>query len=183
MHHAPRIETARLILRSHSLADFDDCAAMWGDALVTRHIGGKPATREEVWARLLRYAGLWSLLGFGYWVVEERATHRFVGEVGLADFHRDIIPSFDGAAEVGWALAPWAHGQGYATEAVRAVVGWADMNLAGSHGDAGRTVCIIGATNLASIRVAEKCGFTAAGVAIYKGSETGLFERPYARAL
>src|SRR4051812_6375028 len=104
MHYAPTLETPRLTLRSHSLTDFDACAAMWGDPLVTQHIGGRPATPEEVWARVLRYAGLWAVLGFGYWIVEERATRRFVGEVGLSDFRRDITPSFGGAAEVGWAL-------------------------------------------------------------------------------
>jgi hypothetical protein len=34
---------------------------------VTRHIGGKPYTEEESWARFLRYFGHWLLLGFGYW--------------------------------------------------------------------------------------------------------------------
>lgn len=179
MHYAPTLETARLTLRRHALTDVDACVAMWGDPLVTRHIGGTPANPEEVWARVLRYAGLWSLLGFGYWIVEERETRRFVGEVGLADFHRDIIPSFDGAAEVGWALAPWAHGNGYATEAVRAALAWGDRNLAGAYRDAGRVVCMIGAANVASIRVAERCGFSSAGVAEYKGGEAGIYSRPF----
>lgn len=145
---------------------------MWGDPAVTCHIGGRPFTEEEVWARVLRYAGLWALLGFGYWVVRERATGRFVGEVGLADFHRDITPSFDGAPEVGWVLAPWAHGRGYATEAVRAALGWADAQL-----PATRSVCIIHPENAASVRVAEKCGFRATGRATYRGEETLIFER------
>jgi RimJ/RimL family protein N-acetyltransferase len=62
----PVIETQRLILRGHRLEDFDALAAMWADPHVARFIGGKPATQEESWARLLRYAGHWRLLGFGY---------------------------------------------------------------------------------------------------------------------
>ncbi len=65
---------------------------MWGVRIVTRHIGGRPFTAEESWSRLLRYAGHWYLLGFGYWAVVERGTNRFVGEVGFADFHRRHHP-------------------------------------------------------------------------------------------
>ncbi|HEY0776819.1 MAG TPA: GNAT family N-acetyltransferase, partial [Gemmatirosa sp.] len=122
----PALDTARLTLRGHVPADVAECAAMWADPLVTRHIGGRPSSEEEVWARVLRYAGLWALLGFGYWVVRERASGRFVGEVGLADFRRDVTPPLGGAPEVGWVLAPWAHGRGFATEAVRAALAWAD---------------------------------------------------------
>jgi RimJ/RimL family protein N-acetyltransferase len=69
---------------------------------------------------VLRYAGLWTLVGLGYWVARDRATGRFVGEGGLADFRRDLTPALGNAPEVGWVLAPWAHGRGLATEAVRA---------------------------------------------------------------
>ncbi len=184
---APVIETSRLTLRGHTAADFAECAALWADPVVTRYIGGKPATEEETWARVLRYAGLWALLGFGYWVARERATGRFVGEVGLADFRRDLRPPFADAAEVGWALAPWAHGQGFATEAVGAVLAWADARAGDPSAPAalasGRTACLIAPENAASVRVAEKCGFRAAGVATYKGQGVPVFERRAAGAV
>jgi RimJ/RimL family protein N-acetyltransferase len=169
---APPLDTPRLTLRPHTLGDFDECTAMWGDPVVTRHVGGRPSTREEVWARLLRYSGHWTLLGFGYWVVRERATGRFVGEVGLADFRRDMEPSFDGAPEAGWVLASWAHQKGFATEAVKVTLAWAEKELR-----APRMVCMIDAVNTASIRVAEKCGFREWQRASYKGTPTILFER------
>ena len=155
---------------------------MWADPLVTRHIGGRPFSEEEVWARVLRYAGLWALLGYGYWVVRERASGRFVGEVGLADFRRDLTPPLDGAPEVGWALAPWAHGRGFATEAVSAAVAWGDAHRPPGTARPGRTVCLIAPANTASVRVAEKCGFREAARATYKGSDTLIFERVGARA-
>lgn len=177
----PALDTARLTLRGHTLADFAECAAMWADPVVTRHVGGRPATDEEVWARVLRYAGLWALLGYGYWVVRERASGRFVGEVGLADFRRDLTPPLEGdlagAPEVGWALAPWAHGRGFATEAVLAALAWGDAHLRGRDGETSRLVCLIAPENTASVRVAEKCGFRAAGRATYKGVETLTFAR------
>ncbi len=166
----PILETARLRLRAHRVADLGDCAAMWGDPIVTRHIGGKPASVEESWGKILRYAGLWSLMGFGYWAIEEKSTGRFVGEVGFADFKRDMTPPLD-APEAGWVLAPWAHGVGYATEAVRAALGWSDRNLGPS------TVCIIDPPNVASIGVAQKCGYREIGRSTYKGSDAISFRR------
>ncbi len=52
---------------------------MWGDSVVARYVGGKPLSEEETWTKLLRYVGHWAVLGFGYWVVEEKATGKFVG--------------------------------------------------------------------------------------------------------
>ena len=88
----PVLETERLRLRGHRLDDFAASSAMWADEVVTRYIGGRPFTEEEVWARLLRYVGHWALVGYGYWVLEEKATGAFVGEMGFGDFKRDIQP-------------------------------------------------------------------------------------------
>ena len=168
----PVIETERLRLRAHCVDDLAACAAMWGDPLVTRYIGGRPFTLEEVWARLLRYVGHWTLLGFGFWLVEERATGTFVGEAGLAEFQRDIKPAIQGVPEMGWVLSPRFHGKGYATEAVRAAAAWGDARFGRA-----RTVCLIHPDNTASVRVAEKCGYRPLPAAIYKGQATLMFER------
>ncbi|WP_075217883.1 GNAT family N-acetyltransferase [Mongoliimonas terrestris] len=168
----PVIETARLRLRAHTVADFDAMARLWTDPDVVRHIGGRPSTDEEVWGRLLRYAGLWRLLGFGYWAIEERLTGAFVGEVGLADFRRTIEPPLHGVPEIGWVLAPPAHGRGFATEAVRAVLAWRDRTLG-----PGRTVCLIAPENAPSLKVAEKTGFRPFAETTYHGQPSRLFER------
>jgi RimJ/RimL family protein N-acetyltransferase len=168
----PVIETKRLRMRGHRLDDFVDCAAMWADPIVTRHIGGKPFSEEETWARFLRYVGHWSLMGFGYWAIEEKGTGDFVGELGFADFKREIEPSLKGMPELGWVLASKVHGKGYATEAVRAAIAWGE-----AHFGPGRTVCIIHPENLASIRVAEKCGYKEFQRTTYKGHATLLFNR------
>lgn len=150
----PVLHTERLTLRGHRAGDFDASFAMWSDPEVVRHITGVPSTQQQTWSRILTYAGHWALLGFGYWLIEEKQTGRFIGEVGFADFKRDIIASMKGVPELGYVLAPHAFGKGYATEAVRAVVAWGD-----EHFDTARTVCMIAPENVASIRVAEKCGY------------------------
>lgn len=168
----PTLNTARLILRGHAIDDLAASAALWADPTVTRHIGGRPFTREESWARLLRYIGHWDMLGYGFWAVIEKATGRFIGEAGLADFKRDIETPLNGYPEIGWALMPDYHGKGYATEAVQALVDWGDVRFQG-----GRTVCLINPDNQPSIRVAEKSGYCRAGIVEYKGNSILLFSR------
>jgi RimJ/RimL family protein N-acetyltransferase len=168
----PVLETERLILRGHRLDDFADSFALWSDAEVTRFIGGRPSTREEAWGRLLRYAGHWSLLGFGYWAVEEKGTGRFIGETGFAEGKREIEPSLESIPEAGWAMSPQVHGRGYATEAVQAVIAWGDR-----HFGPVRTACIIAPENMSSIRVAEKCGYRELQRTTYKDNPTIMYVR------
>jgi len=167
------IDTERLALRVHRLEDFTDSLSMWSDPAVTRYIGGRPATEEEVWQRLLRYAGHWSLMGFGYWAVRERESGRFVGEAGFAVGKRALDPPFGDAPESGWAIVPWAQGRGYATEVMRAVLAWG----ANHFGPGRRTVCMVHPENLPSIRVAQKCGYREYARTTYKSDPTVLFER------
>ena len=168
----PVLTTARLSLGPHEAADFGDMLTTWQDPVVVKYFGGVPSTPEECWARLLRYAGLWRLLGFGYWRVRERATGRFVGEVGLAEFRREISPSLAGWPEAGWVLAPWAHGQGFAREAAEAMLAWADGVL-----QARRTVCLIDPGNASSLALAAKLGFEPFAHTHYKGKPSTLLER------
>ncbi len=167
----PVLETERLRLRGHTLADFDALAAMWADPDVVRFISGKPASREESWARLTRYVGHWALLGFGFWAIEEKASGRFVGEGGFADFKREIEPAID-APEQGWSLVSSAHGKGYASEAVAAMLGWGEAHF-------GRRdfMCIISPENAPSIRVAEKAGYREILRTAYKDAPTLMFKR------
>jgi RimJ/RimL family protein N-acetyltransferase len=97
----PIIETERLKLRGHTIEDASNVVALWSDPEVTRYIGGKPHTAEECWARLLRYVGHWSLLGFGYWVVEEKAAGEFVGEVGFSLQARDRAAAWSRRSRMG----------------------------------------------------------------------------------
>jgi RimJ/RimL family protein N-acetyltransferase len=169
---APVIETERLLLRGHRHGDLANSAAMWCDPLVYRYISGKPAPERDLWARLLRYAGHWALLGFGYWLVEERGTGRFIGEVGFADTMREIDPSLKGMPEIGWVLASSMHGMGYGTEAVRAALAWGDAHFGSS-----RTACIVAPENGASLRLAEKFGYRELTRTTYMGDPTIMFIR------
>lgn len=169
----PVLTTARLTLTPPERSDFEDSAAMWSDPLVTRHVGGRTSTPEESWARLLRARGLWAVLDYGYWAVRETATGRYVGEVGFADFHRGLTPSIDGVPEMGWVLATWSHGKGFASEAVAAGLAWG----AGQWGERAPVVCIIDPDNAPSLKLAGKMGFKEQARTTYKDSPTVLLRR------
>jgi RimJ/RimL family protein N-acetyltransferase len=160
----PVVETERLRLRGHTLGDFAHTQSLWSDEAVTKYIGGKPLTTEECWARFLRYIGHWSLLGFGFWMVEEKESLEFVGEVGFGNFKRELRPSLVDVPEVGWVIATAKQGKGYATEAVGGALHWGQ-----THFHSSSFACLIHPEHRASIRVATKCGFVPQQMADYKG--------------
>jgi RimJ/RimL family protein N-acetyltransferase len=156
----------------HLLEDFEAQTDMWADPEVVRHISGKPSSPTDSWMRLIRYRGLWPMLGFGYWAVREKASGAYVGDIGFADFHRDIQPSIRGIPEAGWILARWAHGRGYATEALRKACSWLDEQTSFE-----KSVCIVTPGHAASIRVAEKTGYTEPQSATIRGEPCLLLAR------
>ncbi len=168
----PIVETSRLILRGRTAADFPAYAAIWAAPEVARFTTVMPLGAEEAWVKFARMEGLWALTGFGFWLVEEKATGAVIGEIGLADFKRAIEPSLDGKPEFGWILAPSVHGRGYAKEAVAAALHWGTRKFPGA-----TFSCIIDPANAASIRVAEAHAFRRVADAPYKGKPIGIFHR------
>ena len=170
---APELETARLRLRGHRLSDFDAYFAMWSDPAVVRFIGGEPFSREAAWSRFLRLAGMWHHMGFGSFLIEERASGAFVGEFGFQEFRRAITPSIEGTMETGWALSPAFHGKGMAEEGELAAIRWARA----AHPDK-RITCFIDPQNERSQRLARRLGFVEYGRGEYHGASAIMFELP-----
>ena len=177
MGEAPVLQTERLTLRPFRAGDADAQAAMMGDPEVMRHLGGHPLSREDSWRKLLGGHAMWSLFGFGYWAVQRREGGAMIGQIGFADFQRDMSPSVAGLPDMGWLFAREAAGQGYATEAAAAGLAWIDEALRPPE-----SVAIIDHVNEASIRVAEKCGFDVREDALYRGESILLLRRRRAGA-
>ncbi len=165
----------RLEMAPHVIADFADLALMWADPLVVRFLGGKPQSEEESWARLMRYAGSWALLGYGFWAVRRRDSGAYLGSVGFLDARRSGVESFGGDPEIGWSLTMSAQGQGFGTEAVRSAMAWGEGRFS-------RAVAMIHINNSASIAVAARCGFAQYTTARYKDEPMGLWERRFRSA-
>jgi RimJ/RimL family protein N-acetyltransferase len=146
---APTLETPRLVLRGWRPEDVAPYAAMLADGETARFITaqGRGLSEAEAWNETVWLVGHWQLLGYGMFVVEERATGDFLGRAG--PLHPPWWPAF----EMAWSLAPWARGRGYATEAARAAIGWSFETL-----PLDRIVSIIDPRNAASERVAERLG-------------------------
>ena len=166
------LTTARLTLTPTSPDDYDDLVALWSDEAFTRFIAPGGRNFEEVWMRLLRDVGQWSVRGYGNWTVRLAETGDYVGSVGALDFKRVLEPAFD-APEMGWGIAPRYHGQGLAFEALKAALGWCDTVLR-----AQRTVCMIDPSNTPSLMLAARTGFREYARTTYKTVPVILFERP-----
>lgn len=164
---APLIETERLVLRGHGLDDLDRFAEIWADDRVAGPIGLPAQARDKSLGRLLRYAGHWALRDFGTWAIEEKSSHRIIGEVGLFDYERDLPAAYAGKPEHGWALAPEAQGKGYALEALRASLAWGTRRFSPFE-----PFCIVSVGNAPSLKLAAKAGYQEASRTLFKGKPT-----------
>lgn len=141
----PRIETDSLLMREYRQADFDDFAAFYADE--RSHFIGGPLTRELAWRGLATHLGHWALRGYGFWAVEEKATGRFCGHVGL------WFPEGWFEPEVGWVMMGHAEGRGIAREAALVARRYAYETLGWA-----TAVSMIDPGNARSIRLAERLG-------------------------
>ncbi len=168
----PVLQTPRLVLRGQRIGDFAALTAMWADPVVQHYIPSAPTTVAGSWERFLFNMAHWDLCGFGYWAVESRQDGRFAGAVGLLRFSRGFDPALERCPEAGWVFRSHARGRGYATEAVAAMLGWADRNRSDP-----RTVCIFDPAHGASRRVAERSGFVFRNMQEYRGETVEVRQR------
>jgi [ribosomal protein S5]-alanine N-acetyltransferase len=142
-------ETKRLILRQFHIFDGEAMDRVFGDPEVMRYGSGVQA---QTWVRnwLRNSMDDYQKFGFGPWAVVEKTGSTAIGYAGL--FH---FPNIDGRpeVEVGYRLARSYWGQGFATEAVVAILAYAFHVLC-----LPRLVALIDPHNTASIRVAKKVG-------------------------
>jgi RimJ/RimL family protein N-acetyltransferase len=108
--------TQRLGFRCSREDDLPLAMAVWGDADVTRYVGG-PFSREQVAARLAKEIASMREHRIRYWPVFLRATHEHVGSAGMRmyDAAKNIFAT-------GYYLRRPFWGQGFAQEAGRAVI-------------------------------------------------------------
>ena len=168
MHHIPRLNTDRLLMRAFTPDDFEAYAEMMGDAEVSRHLmDGRPLTRPEAWRQMAMFIGHWTLRGFGLWAVEERATRKFIGRIGC--LQPEGFPAF----EIAYTLTRSAWGQGYAREGAAAALEYARKNLRRTE-----IASIIRPANTHSIRVAESLGAVAGETVEFFGAPSVLYWYP-----
>jgi len=148
------LTTTRLCLDPVTTADYPAIASLNSDPAVQRFLCLRKAlpTYEEALADLPCLLSTPAPTGGGLWCISNRSTGDFLGLVLL------LYTGDRTEVEFGYRLLPKFWGQGYATEAGRAVVNHA-------FGGLGLTAlcAIIHPANLASSAVAEKLGFVRTG--------------------
>ena len=120
---APPLSGLRLDLEPLQVAHAVEMAPLLDDRRLHVHIGGEPATPEELQEKYARQAVGWSPDGrqrWLNWISRRRADGRAVG------IAQATVTETDGVlcAEIGWLVVSEQQGQGYATEAARLVVAW-----------------------------------------------------------
>lgn len=110
------MRTSRLGFSRWSAEDLALAVALWGDARVTRLIGG-PFPERWIRDRLALEIATESAVGFQYWPIFRLSDDAHVGCAGLRP-----VPGEDGVLELGFHLRPEQWGHGYATESARAVM-------------------------------------------------------------
>ncbi len=150
------IETERLLLRRWRDADLDPFAEMNADLRVMEHFPST-SSREESEASMARIRRHFEQHGYGLWAVEVKGGEPFIGFVGLGTVPFDA--HFTPAVEIGWRLAHASWGQGYASEAARASLRFAFLEL-----ELGEVVSFTIAANRRSRAVMERIGMHHAAV-------------------
>ncbi|SCE69614.1 Protein N-acetyltransferase, RimJ/RimL family [Micromonospora viridifaciens] len=144
------LTTARLSLRRPTLADIDLIDAVHRDPRACAH---NPAdmldTRADAEDLYRRWDEHWQRHGFGYWVIHAGRIRGGLGFCGVKLMRlqdQDVLNLF-------YRLDPAAWGEGVATEAAVAVVGWAS-----AHRPDRPVIARVRPENTASQRVAVKAG-------------------------
>lgn len=144
------IVTERLILRTWRPEDREPFAAMNADPEVMRFFP-ETLTEAETDAAIARFERYFAETGITFFAVEEQATGRFIGTIGMrhAPANLPVAP----VIEIGWRLGKDVWGKGIATEGARAVVRTAFVDLGFP-----RVLAFTTPPNTPSRRVMEKVG-------------------------
>ncbi len=153
----PVLETERLVLREWRDTDVNAYARICADPEVMRFmLPARGLSHAEAAYDVQGLREHWARHGFGHWAVEEKAGGALAGRTGLKR-HPDWTLDPENT-EVGWLYARRFWGQGYASEAAKAAVGFAFEEL-----ESPEVISIALPQNLASRRVMEKVGLAYAG--------------------
>lgn len=143
------LRTARLLLRRWRPEDRSPMQAIDSDPEVMHHFPSV-LTPEETEEGIGRIEAHFDEHGYGLWAVD--VDGRLAGFAGLK--WTDVLGGRD--LEVGWRLARWAWGHGYATEAARAA-----LEVGFAHVD--EIVSVTAVSNERSWRVMERLGMQRTG--------------------
>lgn len=145
------LETGRLILRQIREEDLEPHMALLNTPAVMEHLGGVQP-RAGIAAKHQAARESFAAHGFGFMIMEERASGELVGHCGLRHVAHPRAPNPEDH-EIGWLVRQDRWRRGYAEEAMRAVIDWGFA----VHG-APRLAALTCEANVGSWRLMEKLG-------------------------
>lgn len=148
---APVLTTERLVLRQIGEDDLDPHMALLNTPAVMRYLGGVQP-REVIAAKHAAARASFAAHGFGFMIMEERASGEMVGHCGLRRVAHPLAPN-PHDFEIGWLVREDRWRLGYAHEAMRAVIDWGFYAFA-----APQIVALTIESNVGSWRLMEKLG-------------------------
>ena len=149
MPHEIIAETERLILRHFYESDIDSLAMILADPDVMKFSLGNPYSLQQT-RKLVEYTiSSYKSNSLSLWAAVHKADDNLIGYCG--HFVQEIEDKRE--IELTYRFAKEFWGKGLATEAAKAT-----CKHAFTHFELNRLISIIEADNIASIRVAEKCG-------------------------
>ncbi len=139
-------ETKRCFIREMTADDMDVLYEILTDEETAKYLPAKAGSKEEELEKLVSYVScVYSFFGYGYWGVFSKETGELIGRAGFKEGEYPL--------EAGYVIKRAEWGKGYATEVLSELVRYAKEEL-----DYTEIVANIDERNIASLRVAEKCG-------------------------
>ena len=160
------LTTDRLRLEPFGTQHLEPLAILNADPLVMRYITGKPMTPEQNLAMLDRVTRHWAEFGCSWWAFMARESGTLMG----AGCIQHLGHVADGPLEIGWRLKPACWHQGYASEAARAMAGFAFNDLG-----APELLAVCHPDNAASASVMQRLGMTLRGIERWYDMDTTVY--------
>ena len=126
MKNVTELETKRLLLRQWQAKDYAPFSDLNKNPAVMEYYPNE-LTELESNTLAKKIESLLLKRGWGFWAVELKSNNKFIGFVGLHEPEADL--PFNPCVEIGWRLAENYWGNGYATEAAKAVVNFSFETL------------------------------------------------------
>ncbi len=141
------VETRRCYIRELTKEDIICLYEILEEKEVEKFLPKKLDTKEEEIEKWIQYVSfVYSFFEYGYWGVFWKETNELIGKAGFQEGSWPL--------EAGYVIKYDFWGQGLATEILSALIVYAKEEL-----DCNEIVVRIEETNIASLKVAKKCGF------------------------
>lgn len=164
----PILETDRTIVREMSLQDLPLLYEMYDDDLIRENVEPLYDYDEEAEYTKNYINNMYCMLGFGVWLVFDKATGKLCGRCGLSVRELDK----NTVIELGYVIGRDFRKQGYATEVCEAIIDYSrdELGMDELH-------IITKEVNTISVKVAERLGFSCVAEGMLDGEKHLIFSK------